>query len=1340
MNNFDNSLGNEAILGENILATNLGEENTNIGIITNNGTFNDPFSNELEFISIIENEVQSGEKNNNTQSNDFSAIDPGIDPLTGNNVDDSNQSKKEAEIASLDLNDASFAPPKSELQFAGGFGDFEGGNDVTLEVKDDEDNIIETFALVGEGQGEVYRDEDGTYLFFSGTDETTEVDISAIGNVTFGDFFGGSLEIETTGSIEGGDVVLDDEDNTDESALLLKSGLESGVITGYEFNGYDLVDFGDVEVVDINYYGNVVGNLIDDEKEKAFFYNGAGLFTLNAFDSSEFYAINDRGDIVGEASTQEVSTQPFIIPNGGAITPLEFTAGENYRAIGYIRDINNYGNVASYIFNIAQVPSAPDLINAYYLSSEQSVNIGDLLNSEDTRAFGINDLGQVVGSNKDSKIAFLYSDGVATSLGALPGHSVSQAYEINNQGQIVGVSYNGQGAERAFFYSDGIMQDIGVDYSGNLYERSGIDINNLGQVVVTSKENEPFVYQDGTLTNINDLINPEFVSDDITLTKAQGINDRGQIIAQGEFLGENHGYLLNPTFLPIDGSSINIGNISTYGDSVLLDGGKITLSGETVKTRGGSQTFDGVTTVDSSNNFLRLNSSAFDDGTVGGDITFSGTLDGVDADSQNITIKAGKGNLLFEQAVGSENPFLDFIVEGADKVTANEDITVSGNLDLEVIDDISTANITADGLTTIALGKVGEEVFDSTGNVTIGNITTQGLNILNNGSLSAGEIATTDGDIDIISLDDLTVNQLTAINGAITLISGTGQINVNNSIQGDNGFVALAQLDISTNEIQSSQDSVILKSSKGAVTVNGSVTANDDVSLAGVNNVAVGAVTSKDGAVSLVSITGIITPQGTISGSEDITIGSAQNLLVETEVNSQQGKVSLVSTEGSVTVTSNIDNVLSFEASAKQNVTTKKIETNGGSVILYSEQGSVIAGGRIKSKGGNVYISSLKTVKSWAIISKGGDISVVSEQGAVRTGYLRSNNYQGFGGQIYLQAAWRIKVISSVNIDNTDDGIDNSVDYSIYTGGQEEGLVFVAHELNKKVSKRNEFVIGDFSLSGTKAEIYGEYAFEGDKPRSPIPSIPIIEFIIELFQSPPQLEPPNANDINPITGETYADDAERELTEQLATNQRNRLRNLINKKTDREEILKKEEFRKGKIDDNGCFTTELDGHKGDTPEYPNHGLYATYITGSTGDYLVVANNIYANYAFYDGLVKSNGAVTDPNKTKGQFLEPEGSVAEVKTQHLWLEKYLLNSNPYKNKKFKNDYERNSFRRLTQQIDIYSLVAELCGLKFFMSFDNLPAGRAGREIFEYFNPKKTKSPVTVHFLPPSKGLYP
>ncbi len=161
---------------------------------------------------------------------------------------------------------------------------------------------------------------------------------------------------------------------------------------------------------------------------------------------------------------------------------------------------------------------------------------------------------------------------------------------------------------------------------------------------------------------------------------------------------------------------------------------------------------------------------------------------------------------------------------------------------------------------------------------------------------------------------------------------------------------------------------------------------------------------------------------------------------------------------------------------------------------------------------------------------------------------------------------------------------------------------------------------------------------------------------------------------------------------------------------------------------------------GTTNQYPNHGLYATYITGSVGDYLVISGQQNANYAFYDGLVKSNGAVTDPKETKGQFIEPVGSVAEVKTQHLWLRKFLMNDSPYKDLTPRTLSQQARFAKLITQINIYSQVAEECGLRFFISFDNREAGLAGREIFEYRKPTYTQRPVTVHFLPPEKGLYP
>jgi probable HAF family extracellular repeat protein len=168
-----------------------------------------------------------------------------------------------------------------------------------------------------------------------------------------------------------------------------------------------------------------------------------------------------------------------------------------------------------------------------------------LLNSRDTRAFGINDLGQVVGLNGDTGKAFLYDNGVVKELGALPGGSYSTAYEINNQGQIVGSADNSEGSQ-AFIYSNGVMQNIGIPYVGGLQSRYGIDINNLGQVVVTSSDRKPYIYQNGILTNLNDLIDPALIDAGVTLTYVKGINDRGQFITQGTISGKKRGFLLNP--------------------------------------------------------------------------------------------------------------------------------------------------------------------------------------------------------------------------------------------------------------------------------------------------------------------------------------------------------------------------------------------------------------------------------------------------------------------------------------------------------------------------------------------------------------------------------------------------------------------------------------------------------------------------------------------------------------------------------------------------------------------------------------------------------------------------
>jgi probable HAF family extracellular repeat protein len=99
--------------------------------------------------------------------------------------------------------------------------------------------------------------------------------------------------------------------------------------------------------------------------------------------------------------------------------------------------------------------------------------------------------------------AFLYSNGVTTSLGTLGG-DVNWANGVNNAGQVVGAALTASNAaQHAFLYSNGVMTDL------------------------------------------NSLIDP---ASDWTLEEADAINDNGQIVCCGYQVGsgQQHAILLTP--------------------------------------------------------------------------------------------------------------------------------------------------------------------------------------------------------------------------------------------------------------------------------------------------------------------------------------------------------------------------------------------------------------------------------------------------------------------------------------------------------------------------------------------------------------------------------------------------------------------------------------------------------------------------------------------------------------------------------------------------------------------------------------------------------------------------
>jgi probable HAF family extracellular repeat protein len=202
------------------------------------------------------------------------------------------------------------------------------------------------------------------------------------------------------------------------------------------------------------------------------------------------------------------------------VTELPTLGGETSRAFG----INNAGQV---------VGEAEDAQGRQRAVLWQDGGVADLgtLGGPESIALEISDTGWIVGASTTDDgqdlydagtHAFLWRDGRMTDLGTLGGAS-SAAGHVNAGGQVVGDAETAAGETHAFLWADGNMIDLGT-LGGT--RSAALTINDVGVVVgyATTAEGvtRAFRWVDGRMTDLGEPVDEE--------SAAGGINASGRVV------------------------------------------------------------------------------------------------------------------------------------------------------------------------------------------------------------------------------------------------------------------------------------------------------------------------------------------------------------------------------------------------------------------------------------------------------------------------------------------------------------------------------------------------------------------------------------------------------------------------------------------------------------------------------------------------------------------------------------------------------------------------------------------------------------------------------------------
>jgi probable HAF family extracellular repeat protein len=334
---------------------------------------------------------------------------------------------------------------------------------------------------------------------------------------------------------------------------------------------YKLTDIGDLTTshnasvtfaAGINDSGDIVGQSFNDQLNgRAFLWQKGrmrdlgDIGLLGGFPASlSAFAVNKHDAVVGTAmgTGSNTDTRAFLWTKG-LMLDIGTLRGQGLGV--FASAINNKGDIVGAGFR------SPGDLRALRWILGLPIELGGLPDGRvAVQAFGVSDKGDIVGylspgGNVSFAHAFIYTGGQFTDLGVLPDTTLSFANAVNERGQVVGQSLNTLVPDtgRAFLWEAGTLLDLGTAAPSHTRSEARA-INKKGVIVGASGVSTlsvAWIWSDGVNTDLNTLIDPKDPNRAfVTLTRANGINDKGEIAVQGidSRLGATNvrSYLLSP--------------------------------------------------------------------------------------------------------------------------------------------------------------------------------------------------------------------------------------------------------------------------------------------------------------------------------------------------------------------------------------------------------------------------------------------------------------------------------------------------------------------------------------------------------------------------------------------------------------------------------------------------------------------------------------------------------------------------------------------------------------------------------------------------------------------------